>query len=151
MDSNILLASFAGGMVGGFTGAYIATRNLNKQIEEKFKDDVVEKSTSTEESKSEAEKSKESEDNKSSEEKKETSSENIKKSSNDIKSEAENKSTESKPEAGKSKESEDNKSSKDQEAEHVDGETVGVDPTASIDDTEVKSVSFTIVNDDKSK
>ena len=32
MDTNILAASFAGGMIGGLTGAYIASRSYKKEV-----------------------------------------------------------------------------------------------------------------------
>ena len=137
MNTNILLASFAGGMIGGFAGAYIATRNYNKQIEKEFVDDVDEESTSSEESNSEAENESAEKDNKfskepeSEEKEKEASPEDNKEPSVDAKPEAENESAE--------------------KLEHVDGETVGVDSTATINDTEPKSVSFTIVNDNDDK
>ena len=83
MDTNILAASFAGGMIGGLTGAYIASRSYKKEVikglDEKSSPESDETKSSSEEQKTE------------------------------------------------------DKLSEDA-TEHVDGEVVGVDPTASIND-----------------
>lgn len=92
MDTNILAASFAGGMIGGLTGAYIASRSYKKEVIKR----IDEKSSpESDETKSSSE-----ENNKSSEEQK----------------------------------TEDNKKSSEDTTKHIDGEVVGVDPTASIND-----------------
>lgn len=77
MDTNILAASFAGGMIGGLTGAYIASRSYKKEI---IKGLDEKSSLENDETKSSSE-----ENNKSSEEQKpeETSTEDNKKSSED--------------------------------------------------------------------
>ena len=77
MDTNIFMASFAGGMVGGLTGAYIASRSYKKDV---MKGLDEKSSPESEETKSSSE-----ENNKSSEEQKpeETSTEDNKKSSKD--------------------------------------------------------------------
>lgn len=104
MDTNILAASFAGGMIGGLTGAYIASRSYKKEI---IKGLDEKSSPESDETKSSSE-----ENNKSSEEQK--------------------------PEENKAsteeQKTEDNKKSSEDATEHVDGEVVGVDPTASIND-----------------
>lgn len=77
MDTNILAASFAGGMIGGLTGAYIASRSYKKEVIKRLDE---KSSPESEETKSSSE-----ENNKSSEEQKpeETSTEDNKKSSKD--------------------------------------------------------------------
>ena len=77
MDTNILAASFAGGMIGGFAGAYIASRSYKKEV---MKELDEKSSHESEETKSSSE-----ENNKSSEEQKpeETSTKDNKKSSKD--------------------------------------------------------------------
>lgn len=77
MDTNILAASFAGGMIGGLTGAYIASRSYKKEV---IKGLDEKSSPESDETKSSSE-----ENNKSSEEQKpeETSTEDNKKSSKD--------------------------------------------------------------------
>lgn len=104
MDTNILAASFAGGMIGGLTGAYIASRSYKKEVIKRL-------------------------DEKSSPESDETksSSEENNKSSEEQKPEENKASTEE-------QKTEDNKKSSEDTTEHIDGEVVGVDPTASIND-----------------
>lgn len=77
MDTNILAASFAGGMIGGLTGAYIASRSYKKEVIKRLDE---KSSPESDETKSYSE-----ENNKSSEEQKpeETSTEDNKKSSKD--------------------------------------------------------------------
>ena len=77
MDTNILAASFAGGMIGGLTGAYIASRSYKKEVIKRLDE---KSSPENDETKSSSE-----ENNKSSEEQKheETSTEDNKKSSKD--------------------------------------------------------------------
>ena len=77
MDTNILAASFAGGMIGGLTGAYIASRSYKKEVIKRLDE---KSSPESDETKSSSE-----ENNKSSEEQKheETSTEDNKKSSKD--------------------------------------------------------------------
>lgn len=106
MDTNILAASFAGGMIGGLTGAYIASRS--------YKKDVIKRLDEKSSPESDETKSSSEENNKSSEEQK----------------------TEENKASTEEQKTEDNKkSSKDStEAKHVDAEIVGVDPTASIND-----------------
>ena len=104
MDTNIFMASFAGGMVGGLTGAYIASRSYKKEI---IKGLDEKSSPESDETKSSSE-----ENNKSSEEQKPE---------------------ENKASTEEQKTEDNKKSSKDStEAKHVDAEIVGVDPTASI-------------------
>lgn len=104
MDTNILAASFAGGMIGGLTGAYIASRSYKKEVIKR----IDEKS------------SPESDETKS-------SSEENNKSSEEQKHEENKASTEE-------QKTEDNKKSSEDTTKHIDGEVVGVDPTASIND-----------------
>lgn len=75
MDTNILAASFAGGMIGGLTGAYIASRRYKKEVIKRLDEKSNPESDET--------KSSSEENNKSSEEQKpeETSTEDNKKSS----------------------------------------------------------------------
>lgn len=75
MDTNILAASFAGGMIGGLTGAYIASRSYKKEVIKRLDEKSNPESDET--------KSSSEENNKSSEEQKpeETSTEDNKKSS----------------------------------------------------------------------
>ena len=77
MDTNILAASFAGGMIGGLTGAYIASRSYKKEVIKRLDE---KSSPESDETKSSSE-----ENNKPSEEQKpeETSTEDNKKSSKD--------------------------------------------------------------------
>lgn len=77
MDTNILAASFAGGMIGGLTGAYIASRSYKKEVIKRLDE---KSSPESDETKSSSE-----ENNKFSEEQKpeETSTEDNKKSSKD--------------------------------------------------------------------
>ena len=77
MDTNILAASFAGGMIGWLTGAYIASRSYKKEVIKRLDE---KSSPESDETKSSSE-----ENNKSSEEQKheETSTEDNKKSSKD--------------------------------------------------------------------
>ena len=72
MDTNILAASFAGGMIGGLTGAYIASRSYKKEVIKRLDE---KSSPESDETKSSSE-----ENNKSSEEQK---TEDNKKSSKD--------------------------------------------------------------------
>ena len=106
MDTNIFMASFAGGMVGGLTGAYIASRSYKKEVmkglDEKSSPESEETRSSSEENNKSSEEQKPEENKASTEEQK---TENNKKSSEDA-----------------------------TEAKHVDAEVVGVDPTASIND-----------------
>ena len=75
MDTNILAASFAGGMIGGLTGAYIASRSYKKEVIKRLDEKSNPESDET--------KSSSEENNKSSEEQKpeETSTVDNKKSS----------------------------------------------------------------------
>ena len=104
MDTNILAASFAGGMIGGLTGAYIASRSYKKEV---IKGLDEKSSHENDETKSSSE-----ENNKSSEEQK----------------------TEENKASTEEQKTEDNKKSSEDTTEHVDAEVVGVDPTASIND-----------------
>lgn len=110
MNTNIFIASFAGGMVGGLTGAYIASRSYKKEV---IKGLDEKSSPESEETKSSSE-----ENNKSSEEQKPE----------------ENKASteEQKPEENNKKSSED----ATEATEHISGDVVGVDPTASMNDKE---------------
>lgn len=104
MDTNILAASFAGGMIGGLTGAYIASRSYKKEVIKRLDE---KSSPESDETKSSSE-----ENNKSSEEQK----------------------TEENKASTEEQKTEDNKKSSEDTTEHIDAEIVGVDPTASIND-----------------
>ena len=71
MDTNILAASFAGGMIGGLTGAYIASRSYKKEVikrlDEKSSPESDETKSSSEENKVSTEEQKTENNKKSSE------------------------------------------------------------------------------------
>lgn len=70
MDTNILAASLAGGMIGGLTGAYIASRSYKKEVikrlDEKSSPESDETKSSSEENNKSSEEQKTEENKKSS-------------------------------------------------------------------------------------
>ena len=80
MDINIFAASFAGGMIGGLTGAYIASRSYKKEVVKGLDEKSSPESSSSEENNKSSEEQKLEENKASTEEQK---TEDNKKSSKD--------------------------------------------------------------------